>query len=71
MPPYVIFHDQTLAEIARKRPASREALLAVGGVGQAKLERYGEAVLKVVAAETVARRRWPRRPPPRPRRFPE
>jgi ATP-dependent DNA helicase RecQ len=53
VPPYVIFHDQTLAEIARLRPANRQALLAVAGVGQAKLERYGEKVLGVVAAAAV------------------
>jgi ATP-dependent DNA helicase RecQ len=41
----VIFHDKTLAEIARIRPVSIAALAAVSGVGPAKLERYGEAVL--------------------------
>jgi ATP-dependent DNA helicase RecQ len=54
VPPYVIFHDQTLAEIARLKPANRPALLAVGGVGQAKLDRYGEQVLGVVAAAAVS-----------------
>jgi ATP-dependent DNA helicase RecQ len=53
VPPYVIFHDQTLAQIAKARPLSREALLAVDGVGQAKLERYGAAVLAAVAADGV------------------
>jgi len=51
LPPYVIFHDRTLAEIARLKPSSREALLAVDGVGQGKLERYGEAVLGIVAGK--------------------
>ena len=50
VPPYVIFHDRTLAEIAGARPSSLQALGAVGGVGQGKLDRYGEAVLKVVKA---------------------
>ena len=50
VPPYVIFHDTTLAEMARTRPADREALLAVSGVGQAKLERYGERFLEVIRA---------------------
>jgi ATP-dependent DNA helicase RecQ len=50
VPPYVIFHDRTLAEIARVRPATPGALTSVGGVGQAKLDRYGAAVLAVVAA---------------------
>ena len=48
VPPYVIFHDATLAEIAAARPASLPALAKAGGVGQGKLDRYGEAVLKVV-----------------------
>ncbi len=51
VPPYVIFADRTLAEIARRRPGDRPALAVVGGVGQAKLDRYGEAVLRVVRAE--------------------
>lgn len=49
VPPYVIFHDATLAEIAMRRPSSRPALAAVSGVGEGKLDRYGEAVLEVVA----------------------
>jgi len=45
VPSYVIFHDKTLAAMAAQRPATREALLAISGVGLAKLERYGEAFL--------------------------
>jgi ATP-dependent DNA helicase RecQ len=48
VPPYVIFHDRTLAEIAASRPGARQALAEVSGVGESKLERYGEAVLKVL-----------------------
>jgi len=48
VPPYVIFHDATLAEIAGRRPDTLPALGAVSGVGEGKLERYGEAVLAVV-----------------------
>jgi ATP-dependent DNA helicase RecQ len=48
VPPYVIFHDATLAEIAAARPGTLGALAKAGGVGQGKLDRYGEAVLKVV-----------------------
>ena len=51
VPPYVIFHDRTLAEIAGGRPKSAAALARIGGVGQGKLERYGAAVLALVAAE--------------------
>jgi len=48
VPPYVIFHDRTLAEIAAVKPASRAALGRLNGVGEAKLAHYGEAVLGVV-----------------------
>jgi ATP-dependent DNA helicase RecQ len=50
LPPYVIFHDRTLMEIAALRPASLGELVRAGGVGQSKLDRYGEAVLEVVRA---------------------
>ncbi len=51
VPPYVIFHDRTLAEIAGAKPKSAAALARIGGVGQGKLERYGAAVLALVAGE--------------------
>jgi ATP-dependent DNA helicase RecQ len=44
----VVFHDRTLIEIARRRPASLTALGQVPGIGQSKLERYGNAVITVV-----------------------
>jgi ATP-dependent DNA helicase RecQ len=50
VPPYVIFADRTLADLARERPTSLEAMAGVGGVGQVKLGRYGAAVLEVLAA---------------------
>ena len=50
VPPYVIFHDSTLREFVRARPASAAAMLDVHGVGQAKLERYGAEFLDVIAA---------------------
>ena len=49
MPPYVIFHDAPLREIARLRPRDADALMQVGGIGAGKRERYGDAVLEVVA----------------------
>ena len=52
MPPYVIFSDRTLIEIARDRPETPEALLRVNGVGQAKLTRYGAEVLALLGGET-------------------
>jgi len=48
VPPYVIFHDRTLSEIAARRPGRLDALAAVSGVGQAKIDRYGAAVVEVV-----------------------
>jgi DNA helicase-2/ATP-dependent DNA helicase PcrA len=51
-PAYVIFHNSTLAEIVRRGPRSREELAAVPGVGPAKLDRYGDEVLAVLAAGT-------------------
>ena len=48
VPPYVIFHDRTLAEIAQVRPVSQGALEQISGVGEGKLARYGLAVLEVV-----------------------
>jgi len=50
VPPYVIFHDSHLAEIARRAPASLDELRDVPGVGATKLERYGAALLEALAA---------------------
>ena len=52
LPPYVIFHDRTLAEIARERPGTLARLAECGGVGQGKLERYGRAVLEILVEAT-------------------
>jgi ATP-dependent DNA helicase RecQ len=49
VPPYVIFHDSTLAAMARERPRRANQLAGISGVGQAKLERYGEDFLAVIA----------------------
>jgi len=51
VPPYVVFHDRTLMELAAARPTSLAALGEVSGIGSAKLERYGEALLEVLAAD--------------------
>ncbi len=50
VPPYVVFHDRTLIEIAARQPTTLPELAAVTGVGQAKLDRYGEAVLAVLSS---------------------
>jgi ATP-dependent DNA helicase RecQ len=49
LPAYVIFHDATLAEIARRQPHSLDALQDIAGIGARKLEAYGEEVLRVCA----------------------
>ncbi|RFC62156.1 DNA helicase RecQ [Fulvimarina endophytica] len=49
VPPYVIFHDRTLIELAAARPRSRTQMADVPGVGEAKLDRYGPAFLSVIA----------------------
>jgi DNA helicase-2/ATP-dependent DNA helicase PcrA len=49
VPAYVIFHDTTLAAVAELRPATRDALLDIPGLGPVKAERYGEDLLRVVA----------------------
>jgi ATP-dependent DNA helicase RecQ len=50
VPPYVIFHDSTLREMAALKPTSLSALSRISGVGEAKLARYGEAFVATVAA---------------------
>jgi DNA helicase-2/ATP-dependent DNA helicase PcrA len=49
VPAYVVFHDSTLAEIASRRPRTLSDLRMVSGIGPAKLERYGQEVLAVLA----------------------
>ncbi len=48
VPAYVIFQDKTLREIAAQRPADLNAVACVNGVGQAKLEKYGQEILAVL-----------------------
>ena len=49
VPPYVIFHDSALRELARLRPSSREALLAVPGIGEKKAADLGPRFLEAIA----------------------
>jgi len=49
MPPYVIFHDATLRLIAASPPSTLSELAGVNGVGATKLDRYGQAILDVLA----------------------
>jgi ATP-dependent DNA helicase RecQ len=49
MPPYVIFHDATLRQIAAAPPTTMDGLAQVNGVGETKLARYGQQILDVLA----------------------
>ena len=56
VPPYVIFGDASLVQMTRHKPGDERALLSIHGVGVHKLEQYGAAFLRVIAAyvgETV------------------
>lgn len=48
VPPYVVFPDTTLIAFATERPRTQKELLGISGVGQSKLERYGDAFLNVI-----------------------
>ena len=48
VPPYVIFHDSVLRDMAARRPASRAELAILSGIGARKLEAYGDAFLEVI-----------------------
>jgi len=50
VPPYVIFHDKVLVEVARLRPMDAAALRQVSGVGETKAESYGEDIARVISA---------------------
>jgi ATP-dependent DNA helicase RecQ len=54
VPPYVIFHDSTLREMAELKPTTLGALARVSGVGEAKLDRYGLAFVEVIDAHAAA-----------------
>lgn len=48
IPPFVVFSDATLADMASRLPSSPREMLAVSGVGETKLQRYGDAFLAVI-----------------------
>ena len=49
MPPYLVFHDATLREMLLQKPTTKAALLTISGVGDTKLQRFGDAFLEVLA----------------------
>jgi len=50
LPPYTILHDSTLKEIAATKPQSIESLLDISGIGAAKLDQYGSALIDIINA---------------------
>ncbi len=51
LPPYLIFHDKTLKEMVVHRPATKAQMLQISGVGESKLDKYGDLFLKAIQAE--------------------
>jgi len=49
VPPYVIFSDRTLVQLAAAQPLDTASLLQIHGIGQAKLEHYGQALLEIIS----------------------
>lgn len=54
VPPYVIFHDATLLQMVREQPSSPSEFLALSGVGQAKMQKYGDAFLETIRSFSTA-----------------
>ncbi len=54
VPPYVVFHDATLAAMVERRPQTLTALAELSGVGERKLRAYGELFLEVIREEAAA-----------------
>jgi len=54
VPPYVVFHDNTLREMCRVLPADLVAMRSIQGVGEAKLDKYGELFIAAIHEYTEA-----------------
>ncbi len=54
VPPYVIFHDKTLRELALQRPSDYEQMRTIPGIGEQKFQRYGRIFLDVIAQHAMA-----------------
>lgn len=50
MPPYIVFADAALRDMARRKPPDKEAFLRVSGVGQAKCDNFGDHFLEIIRA---------------------
>ena len=49
VPPYIVFSDKTLIQMAIEKPSNKEEMLAVSGVGESKFEKYGEQFLALLS----------------------
>jgi ATP-dependent DNA helicase RecQ len=54
VPPYVIFHDSTLREMARRRPTNEDSLRTISGVGEQKLARFGSVFIDVIRSHPAS-----------------
>jgi ATP-dependent DNA helicase RecQ len=52
VPPYVIFHDSTLRELASRRPRTDDQMREISGIGEQKLARFGKDFMAVIQAQT-------------------
>ena len=50
IPPYVVFHDTVLRQVALARPTTSSALMLISGIGEAKARRYGQSILTLLSA---------------------
>ncbi|GMR15821.1 MAG: DNA helicase RecQ [Gammaproteobacteria bacterium] len=53
VPPYIIFHDSTLEEMANTRPDNLEAMRYISGVGEQKLDKYGDSFLNIILSSPL------------------
>lgn len=53
VPPYIIFHDSTLEEMAKTRPESLERMQYISGVGEQKLKKFGQSFLEIILSSPL------------------
>ena len=53
IPPYVIFTDEQLAQIVKQNPGDAGQIGAISGIGQSKIEKYGNAVIQITKAQVI------------------
>ena len=63
VPPYIVFSDVTLVEMASYYPQSREDMIRISGIGDTKMERYGERFIALITEYCTVRQIEPKRKP--------